>query len=254
MANKRYVMLDIETTGVDQEKDSILQIGLLEVELVNGEYVPGHSLQFELGYPGKPENDFAKKNMVALYAKCNKLPVLGSRNYRDRILAFFTAIGMKPEDVEIMGLNASTFDLPFVQKRGILRPSGYFTLPNGSEIRVGDTHYRMYELTSAIKFAMDVTGLDEEKVKAEAYRYAAGVSYRTEYEEKGKKHEALYDCYHQLKVLNGLLQLVRRHLSGNGKVVELLVKAHAALGGNGGPEYLSSLRFEISSVLSALES
>ena len=196
-------MIDIEATGVDQEKDVILEIGILETRFDGRFWQPGREFHKILHYAGEPESEFAKTHMVELYKRCNDAPHTTIASTREEMLAFFKECGHTGHGVVFMGWNSMNFDVPFLNKVGYLKAPGYETV-NGEDIRVGDHHYRQYEMSGVIQFVQDVLGRDRDTVLKEAEETDHTITLP-----EGKEHDALYDCYKQLKLVNGLISLTR---------------------------------------------
>lgn len=206
---QKHFMLDIETTGIQPDQHDLLQIGCLEVDFdpKTRLWKSGKWIELLVHSDKKPQSEFAKENMAALYDRCNKAEYQPASYYRGALTSFFAVCGAKAPNVFIMGWNASNFDLPFLQHKGILRPSGYVT-EYGKDRQVGDTHYRVYEIAGAIGLALNVTGMERETLLDEALKLglASGVKLP-----EGKDHDALYDCYKQLAQLNGLIEIMRNY-------------------------------------------
>lgn len=206
-------MLDIETTGIDPKKEELLQVGILEVDIEGGYWQPGRSLEITVPCFAQPKSSFAKEHMVALYRKCNELyHRIGERSpesIRAQILKFFNDCGAVSPEVYIMGWNASSFDIPFLVEKQCLIPSSYVSIPGDKDVQVGDVHYRVYEMSGAISIAQNVLKLNRKTLLERAE-----TAYDMKLPKGGKQHNALYDCYQQTKVLNGILKLVRE---GNNK-------------------------------------
>lgn len=213
MKRETYYMLDIETTGVDKDADDVLEIGIVEIRRnAAGHYwLPtGREFHRKVYSPRQPETVFAKEHMAQLYAECNLLNperddigsvgehlrhwLGGEEEYllEHRIPRFF------------MGWNASNFDLEFLFRVGALRPS-YYNLEDGKEVLRGDAHYRVYEQTGAIEFLIDVTGLSRDTIM----KLAEDMSPFNLVLPEGKQHDAIYDCYSQINMMNGLIALGR---------------------------------------------
>src|SRR5690606_39907279 len=94
---------------------------------------------------------------------------------------------------------------PFLVAKGCLHPSKYETGPDGKDVRVGDFHYRIYELGGAVSLAQNVLGYSDRQALTEAAREA----YPELELPEGKEHDAIYDCYRQLRMLNGLIRMTR---------------------------------------------
>lgn len=202
---EKHFMIDIETTGVDPKKDDLLQIGLLEATFgTDGFWHPGRKLELLQHTDRKPESEFAKEHMAELYEVCNRAPLWKPEDLRWMILKFFKDCGAEPPMVFLMGWNASGFDIPFLISKGILVPSNYEQV-DGKEVMRGDFHYRVYELAGAIALICDAKSLERKKVISEAEAFSDKIQLP-----HGKEHDAVFDCFKQLKILNGLIALARR--------------------------------------------
>lgn len=195
--SKKHFMIDIETTGVSFEKDEILQLAVLEVDYdaKRRQWVPGRSLEMFFGIDHGPLTDFAKENQAALYAQCQTGPVHTRAAARPELLSFFKSCGAEGRAVFLMGLNAAGFDVQMCHAKGVLVPPGYGL--DGS--LVGDHHYRVYEITGALEFAADAMGIERSVIHHLTPTLV--LPGRT-------AHDALYDCYQQLNLLNTALQMV----------------------------------------------
>lgn len=198
----KHFMLDIETMGTDFESDDIIQIGMLEVTPVNGLYQPGRSYCRTLHTSQKPKNDFIRNTHKELLSVSIKCPIIETAKVRTEILGFFKDCGVN-EPALIMGLNASMFDVPFMVKKGFFRPPSQ----DVNNKLVSDYHYRIYELKGAYNLAQDVLGLDSKTLFERAAEMCPEII------PIGRPHEALYDCYNQLKTLNGIIRLLRQRAS-----------------------------------------
>lgn len=211
---ENHWMIDIETTGTDKDKDEILEIAL--VELAQGAdgfwFMTEKEYHKILYYAGKPETEFAKTHMASLYEKCNNAdPSINYASVGEDIRAFIHGYSEHSTPQFFMGWNASGFDMEFMFKKGLLTPS-YYELDEktGKEALKGDAHYRVYEQTGALKLVSDATGLSSKAVKT----LAEDLNPANIKPPKGKAHDALYDCYWQTIMMNGLIEISR---SGFGK-------------------------------------
>ncbi len=205
---ENHYMIDIEATGVDKEKDEILEVGLVEIKYIKPYWHPtGRKFHRILHYGGEPETVFAKEHMVDLYNTCNAQD--------DMVEYSSVSIDLKefihPEGIVnpipkfFMGWNASNFDIPFMFAKYMLEPSYYVKVSETEEILKGDVNYRVYEQTGALNYVINMTGLDREAVKILANTLdPTGMELP-----EGKEHGAIYDCYKQIKMLNGLIKIGR---------------------------------------------
>lgn len=214
MTREIYHMIDIETTGVDKKKDSILEIGVVQIQRNKKGFweLTGkpdfHSLVY---YPGKPKTDFAKKHMVDLYKKCNdtKVPWKTSVTRALKLWLHGEEAKLKHRKPKcFMGWNASNFDLEFLFAEGFLTPSSYAKI-KGKEELVGDAHYRVYEQTGAIEYLCDKTGLSRKSIMSMCDDFISEKPHWYIPTPEGKLHDALYDCYSQINMMNALIHIGR---------------------------------------------
>lgn len=185
-------MLDIETMGIDESIDDIIQIGLLELYRDNtGFYHPGRSYERLLHTSQSPKNDWITTHHRNKLSICKKLPKVPAENIRQDILSFFWRCGVT-EFAQIMGLNLHSLDLPFMLRDGYLKKSDY--------------HYRIYELKGAFNVAQDILNCDSKDLFTRAELFCPVPFGLPE----GNGHDALYDCYRQVKTLNGVIHLLRQ--------------------------------------------
>lgn len=205
--SEKMFMLDIETTGIQWDQNELLEVGILEMTFRDGFWEPGRTFNRPQFSDREPESEFAKEHMADLYARCNQTQPTEVSKFRALINKFFQDCGVSGcKEVYLCGWNASNFDVPFLVHHGYLKETGYETGPDGKDIQTGDFHYRIYEIAGAIQLASDVTGIRDREVlleKAEATDQIVTLP-------EGKDHDAIYDCYSQLKVLNGLIGLLRK--------------------------------------------
>lgn len=211
---EKHFMIDIETTGVNQETDDILEIGIVEVFRSNaGYWLPtGREYHTYLYTERQPESSFAKEHQLELYARCNNAnPQVNNLEVVGKGVRSF--IHQEQGELEqyhketpryFMGWNASNFDMPFMFKKGLLTPSYYEAGPDGEEVLKGDAHYRIFEQAGSLQLICDMTGLSRDTIKALASDLSHGVKLP-----KGKAHDALYDCYNQIIMQNGLTAIGR---------------------------------------------
>lgn len=202
---EKHFMIDIETTGIDQTKEDLLQIGILELNIVNGRWVFGQSLKLIQHSGRRPQSSFAKKHMAAIYDECNAAPWISPETMREQILAFFRLCGAESPNVYLMGWNASNFDIPFLVHNRVLVPSSYVPGPDGKDAMVGDFHYRIYELGGAVSLAQNVLRYSDRNALLTTAKTICDMGLP-----EGKAHDALYDCYAQTQLLNGLIEMTKR--------------------------------------------
>ena len=202
-------MIDIETTGVNKEKDEILEVALVEIEMIKGYWKEtGKTFHRVLHYSGEPTDSFAREHMSELYKRCNETEEIYNYEELSKELKLFLHGADVIGDVApkmFMGWNASNFDLPFMFEKGILEPSYYVDTEEGQTM-LGDVHYRIYEQTGALNYVINTTGLDKNTVKL----LANDLNPVKIDLPLGKSHDALYDCYDQINMMNGLIAVGRK--------------------------------------------
>ena len=198
-------MLDIETTGLDKEKDDVLEIGVVHMKMdKSGVFVPGES--FSQIFPTTKEpSDWAKQHpaQVEFYDKCRMLHQDDSSNriraeYGRRELTELKKHKGEDKLPSICGLNVINFDLLFLVKKGFLREEDY--------------SYRIFDVTPVIDFVMLAFNMRKEvrtPLVDKAFISGALVGGMPD----GTAHGALWDCYRQIKMLNGFLQMARAGFS-----------------------------------------
>lgn len=194
---EKVFMVDIETMGVNTKTDDILQIGMLEcIKNHKGFYTPARTFNKIVFSEQQTTDAWILKNHAELLPLSRAAAFESPTEIRAQILGFFQQCGVN-EKAMLMGLNACVFDIPSLVNHGYLKD--------------GDFHYRVYELTGAYNLAQDAMGLSRrdqlfDKVNAACDWIDVPA---------GKKHEALYDCYAQLKALNGCIKLLQSNVLSN---------------------------------------
>lgn len=188
-------MLDIETTGLDEVKDDIIQVAILRLEYENGLYRPNtHYVQC---FPtSKQPSEWASKipAQVRLYEKCHDLHQSGEGEDTATIRGHLTAfLGPK---APLVGINLPMFDLKFLKEKRYLLPSDY--------------HYRVFDMTGIIEGVMRAFGKKpSEREGLKELFYNAGELPGGFPADADGEHEGLWDCYKQTKELNGYLAAMR---------------------------------------------
>lgn len=194
------LMIDIETNGTDKNNMEVLEVAILPIlyDRVTGFYGTTHYPPFEclIHSDSEPKSDFAKKNQVELYKLCNELPPEQDKlSCRENIFGYFRFLELEDRwSRHMMGKNVVTFDLDILDQEGILTKSDY--------------HYRIHEQTGGIFTLEAAMGIDRDSV----YKAALAVTPTPIPQEVQKlgAHRAIYDCYEQLALENGLIQLIRK--------------------------------------------
>lgn len=204
---EKHYMIDIETTGVNKETDDILEVALIELSYEYPYWYPTSKVFHRVLHSKRtPQDSFAKEHMSELYKKCNEQDENEDYNKLCTDLTMFLHNGADQGDPKFfMGWNASNFDIPFIFKKNILTPSYYEDTEDGQKL-LGDVHYRIYEQTGALNLASNVSGFSRKLVK----KLAEELNPTDVILPEGKSHDALYDCYWQLILMNGLIEITRK--------------------------------------------
>jgi oligoribonuclease (3'-5' exoribonuclease) len=201
MAHKHFVT-DIETTGTSPELDDILQLAFLETDFSGEYWVPGKEYETILHSDKTPAYKWARDHLSDLYAKSNRADYITPEVHRDYILRFFKDCGADVP-VSLMGYNISVFDIPFYEKKGLLKK--FARNPENKDEQSGDFHYRVYDIMGVIELAENLFLEPTKEIVAQAVNDDKTISLPP----KRKSHDALYDCYRELKTLNGLIYRFR---------------------------------------------
>lgn len=207
MSHKHFVT-DCETTGTDPKTDDILQLAFLEADF-DGEYwVPGKEFEMVLHSERQPAYEFAKQHLSKLYKQANDTPFIDPSVVREYILRFFKDCGADLP-VHLMGYNIGVFDLNFYETKGVLKKYGRD--PQDKEKKWGDFHYRAYEIRGVVDLAENLFLETHKEIADQAVEDDKTIKLP-----QGRKaHDALYDCYRELKILNGIIKRFR----GNRNIV-----------------------------------
>lgn len=198
------MMIDIETTGTDVDKCSLLQIGILPLEYKDGYFYPytpkiasleienfnitEKGFVFTQAYKG-PISEWGQKYQFDLYQKCASVQEVRPLSVRAEMLSYMKVIG-SPLPFIAAGKNLGIFDMPILQRLQ------YFTR--------SDFHYRLEDMSGCFKLAQRVTGKTKEELEKIA-REVCPVPHVV----AGAAHDALYDCYDQTNIYNGLIKYMR---------------------------------------------
>jgi oligoribonuclease (3'-5' exoribonuclease) len=199
-------MLDIETSGLDKEKDDILELTFVHMTKDDkGLYKPGEELT--LTFPSeKTPSEWAAKHpaQVDLHKRSNalwdsmqpeeKTPQFTSHHARQMTLEFFKKCGYEGKRPMVCGLNVGNFDLDFLIRKGFIEEKDY--------------GYRLYDLTSVVEHWADVMGFPSEQRTSFIDELQVEGATRTSLPE-GSAHGSRWDCHRQIQMLNGSLILAR---------------------------------------------
>lgn len=190
------MMIDIETSGLDPNTGEILQIGILEViKDPQGYFYAGRSFEKILHFDEPITDEWILKTHKDLLPRCKAAIYQSPTEVRAEIVRFFQQSGAK--NIYLMGLNAAIFDYPWLVNKGYLKKN--------------DVHYRIFELTGSYGLAQAVLHLDGDRADDRKTFFDMANS-SCEWVELPKRsaHDAIYDCYSQLKTLNGCIKLMRK--------------------------------------------
>lgn len=203
-------VLDIETTGFDFKADDILQIGMLACNFTPTRRLWEPVAEYELFLPTKknPTCDFAKEHMAALYTKCQAVPYkFAPWEVRQNIMNWVhRQVPANSEGVKLMGWNIGVFDLRFLLEKGYAI-EGDRNLGKPHSAR--DFHYRVFELGGAVDLITMEIGWDRSRLLEFIEENGVG-----RLPDNRKKHDALFDCYMNLRRVNGLHTLLRHFRAG----------------------------------------
>lgn len=193
------IMIDIETNGTDRNNMEVLEVAALPVYMDPqlGYYKTSSISPFSclIHSRSEPKSDFAKRTQVGLYKLCNELPETYTYGYcRMMLLQWLEMVGKDRWSRNMVGKNVVTFDLEILDQAGILLKDEY--------------HYRVHEQTGGIFLLEGAMGIGRDEV----YQAALAVTptpIPKEIKELGS-HRALYDCYEQVALENGLIRLIRQ--------------------------------------------
>jgi len=204
---KYKFMIDIETTGVNFEKDQLLEIGIVALTLENGFYRPGgifHKYQY---CDRQPTSEFAKKYQVELYGKCNNAPNVPVEKMRELILEFLGKHNYQGVDTIFVGKAAGFFDMRFLDHHGYLKGPSYKMI-NGKETQYGDFSHRVDDITTLHNVNSIVFGVKRKDFSSACANIDHTIN-MDELKNQAGEHNAIYDCMSQLKELNGYMKLMR---------------------------------------------
>jgi oligoribonuclease (3'-5' exoribonuclease) len=181
----RLVMIDCEMTGLQWDKDDIIQIAALKLQLEGDQYVVvGDPFELFLHTDLTPESEFAKKYMAEVYKKANKSPY-GYAEAADMLKVF---LGDWAGKVSPVGDCVPT-DIMFLLQKGVIK-SSYYDLVDGKDVAVPGTFFYEFFDINAIKSIA---------------RQKMGIKFDKELPRLPGDHDALVDCYNQLTELNAFL-------------------------------------------------
>lgn len=186
----QYFHVDIESTGTDIESDDILQIAFLQCVYEDSYWKTLKHFEFIEHSDKKPSDRFAVEHLSELYKLANEQVNWQRSVRRGQIIDFFESCGAQANERFLMGKNIASFDIPF--------------LLHDEYLKRGDFHYRLFDVNSALTLAESVTGIEKNILIDIALERAPTPNLPS-----GKEHHALFDCYRQTRLLNGLIYILR---------------------------------------------
>jgi oligoribonuclease (3'-5' exoribonuclease) len=178
------VMIDCEMTGVVPGRDKLLQVGMVKLWLADNEYVSmGNPLELYLPYRGRPSNDFQKKYLTHIFDQCNQstLTIQKGREIIKDYLGDIWGVATPTGD-------CISCDMSFLYQANLIdRPD----INDDGPIK-GTFHYEQFDL-NPIKLVA---------------RQKLGAKPEIEGIDKENIHDALTDCYNQIKELNFYIKYI----------------------------------------------
>lgn len=192
------IMINIETNGTDRNNMEVLEVAALPVYMdpFTGYYAFSGINPFSclIHSRSEPKSDLAKRTQVGLYKLCNELPAEQDKAHcREKFLGWLNLIGRDRWSRNMVGKNVVTFDLDILDQVGILLKDEY--------------HYRVHEQTGGIFLLEGAMKLGRDEV-CQAALAVTPTPIPKEIKELGS-HRALYDCYEQVALENGMIRLIR---------------------------------------------
>lgn len=212
---EKIFMTDIETTHTLPHLSNILEFGTLELTFDGHFWIPGKEFGFIEHTSLRPATAFAREHMTALYDRCNKAPQVSRQARRKQILDFFQSCGKQgAKDVKLCGYNAGYFDAQMLNYHKYLVPPHHVPDPENEdkEVMRGDHHYRITDLNGYVDcfksvFNLDMSG-DDVLGLVSPYDGAD-----VKIPDWLKPHDAIYDCYRQAKMMNGIIGYYRKEIN-----------------------------------------
>lgn len=200
-------MGDIECEDTIVGESDILQIAFLELVRNDGGYwIPGKHFNKLIHTGKKPKTQFAKEHLHELFEKCREAPQQTVEEVRQEILAYFRSCGAGSPYVYLTGWNITMLDIPMLTHYGYLKPFYRQTI-NGVDVAHGDFHYRVDEIAGRISQMMDILNMRDRNELIELADHNCPFPIVLP---EGTAHDALYDCYKQTRVMNGLIRLGKK--------------------------------------------
>lgn len=174
----RLVMIDCEMTGLHYERDDVIQIAALKLILEGSEYqVVEGPLNIFLHTDLHPTSAFAKEHMVDVYRKANA----SQNSYEDARVMLDAWLGDWRGKVSPTGDCVPT-DIMFLRWKNVIETSHF----DGDTPIDGTFHYEFWDMNAIKSLA----------------RAKMGYKFDKDLPADPGAHDALVDCYNQLRELN----------------------------------------------------
>lgn len=201
MITKKF-MLDIEATGIEYGED-LLQIYILELDWVDNYWQPNRSFEFYQFTAKLPESNFAKAHLRDIYRVCHDSSWVAPQKVRENILKFFKDCGADRFPT-LCGWCVASWDIPFLVAKDYLQMSAYDKENN----HTGDYNYLVDDTEGAIQHIAESYAVSREKIIERSRiigRHITNITLPDSH-----SHNAMFDCYEQTILKNGLLAFQRR--------------------------------------------
>lgn len=224
---KHLYMVDIETTGTSLEKDQILQLSIVQMIQDKGPlWDVGEVLNIYFYTDVQPEqmSTYAKKHQCALYDRCRSSPYAPFRSDAHRkvvvqmLNGFIERCHGGMDDLSVarsllpfVGWNAAGFDMPFLVRDGLFRRP---EMTSEGHL-MGTYHYRILDLQSLVSFFMTTRGYTDREsflsnILSDVEDNTEALRQKHSWTVDG--HDGLYDCFRQIRILNGLTSRFRNEV------------------------------------------
>jgi oligoribonuclease (3'-5' exoribonuclease) len=178
------VMVDCEMTGVRPEEHSLLQVAMVKLCLIEGQYrFNPNILVAYLKNDASPSTPFHFEFLSHIFEKCNK-STLTCSELKAQISDWLGDLRGK---VMPTG-DCISCDMEFLYKNECIDRSGY--LNDGTPV-LGTFHYEQFDLNPIKLIARQKTGEKSKPAKSFA-----------------GKHDAVVDCFNQILELNHFIKIL----------------------------------------------
>lgn len=185
----RLVMIDCEMTGLNYDKDDIIQIAALKLTRYGVEYqICDEPLNIFIHTDLQPTSDFARQHMRDIYRQANASPN-SYEDARDLLDTWLRAGEDFSDGVSPTGDCVPT-DIMFLRWKNVISTSYY----DGDTPVPGTFHYEFWDMNA---------------IKAIA-RAKVGYKLDKDLPRDPGDHDALVDCKNQLRELNAIISVLIR--------------------------------------------